>query len=263
MDPDELAALVGPVARGERRVREGEPARQRRGVDADPALALPRQRGPLAADEDRVRLLARRRLAGRVHGALARRAPAARPRAPLPPLRLPERHARPPERPERPRARRAVAPDLRRRRAVGDPHPQRRAADRVAALQGVLVADDAEVRDPRLPPARLLLRARRADDGGRPRARPARHDPRGSGGGTTSRRRRSSSSPCSSSRARSSRCSRCGSTRRRTRSCAEARRQAVSSPRCTSRQTRCKHAVSRGLTDGPTAWPSGLPTAFR
>ena len=64
-----------------------------------------------------------------------------------------------------------VAADLRRRRAVGDQDPQRRAADLVAALEGLLLADAREVRDPRLPPARLLLLPRRPDDDGRPRAR--------------------------------------------------------------------------------------------
>ena len=140
------------------RLHEGEPADHGRGVDADPAQPLPRQRGALAPDEDRLGLLARRRLAGRLHRALARGARPARPRADLPPLRLPERHARAPERDLRERARRAVATDLRRRRALGDQDPQRRAADRVAPLQGLLVADEGEVRDPRLPPARLLLR---------------------------------------------------------------------------------------------------------
>ena len=38
-------------------------------------------------------------------------------------------------------------------------------------LKGVLLAAAREVRDPRLPPARLLLRARPADVGARPRAR--------------------------------------------------------------------------------------------
>ena len=141
MDPAELegAGRAGRPGRG--RVREGEPARLRRGLEGDPADAVPRERRPLAADEDRVRLLARRRLAGRLHGALARGAAAARPRPPVPALRLPERHARPPERPERARARRPLAADLRRRRAVGDPAALGRAAHLVAPLQGLLVAD--------------------------------------------------------------------------------------------------------------------------
>ena len=68
MDPDDLrdARRAGRARRG--RLREGEPALHRPGVGADPALPLPRQRGALAADEDRVRLLARRRLAVRLHG---------------------------------------------------------------------------------------------------------------------------------------------------------------------------------------------------
>ena len=71
----------------------------------------------------------------------------------------------------------------------------RRAAHLVAPVQGLLVADGAEVRHPRLPPARVLLRRsacscwRRL----RPRARRARPADRGE---TRSRRRRSSSSRC-------------------------------------------------------------------
>ena len=45
----------------------------------------------------------------------------------------------------------------------------RRAADLVAAREGLLLAAAREVRDPRLPPARLLLRARAPDDVRRPR----------------------------------------------------------------------------------------------
>src|SRR2546423_1472050 len=61
--------------------------------------------------------------------------------------------------------------------AVGDPPAQGRARDLVAPVQGLLVADAREVRDPRLPPARVLLpprlldgpaRARPRDRGGRP-----------------------------------------------------------------------------------------------
>ena len=61
----------GGARRG--RLREGEPPVHGRGLEADPALPLPRQRGPVAADEDRLRLLARRRLAVRLHGDLAAR----------------------------------------------------------------------------------------------------------------------------------------------------------------------------------------------
>ena len=55
------------------RLREGEPALHGPGVGADPAHALPRQRRALDADEDRVRVLARRRLAVRLHGDRAAR----------------------------------------------------------------------------------------------------------------------------------------------------------------------------------------------
>ena len=115
------------------RLREGEPARHRRGVESHPAHALSRQRGAVDADEDRVRLLARRRLAVRLHGDLEADARGARPRPRVHGLRLPERLPRPPERVERARARLSVAADLRRRRAVGHPLPQGRAADLVAA----------------------------------------------------------------------------------------------------------------------------------
>ena len=83
MDPAELR-VAGRARRARRgRVREGEPARLGRGVEGHPAHALPRERRPLAPDEDRVRLLARRRLAGGLHGALARRSSAPRPRRAL------------------------------------------------------------------------------------------------------------------------------------------------------------------------------------
>ena len=73
---------------------------------------------------------------------------------------------------QRTRARHPLTADLRRRRAVGDPSAQGRAADLVAAREGLLLADAGEVRDPRLPPARLLLRARLRHDR---RRLPARH----------------------------------------------------------------------------------------
>ena len=96
---------------------------------------------------------------------------AARPRPDLPALRLPERPARAPERLERAGARLPVAADLRRRRALRDPAAEGRADDLVAAGEGLLLADAREVRDPRLPPARLLLRARHPGDAARPRPR--------------------------------------------------------------------------------------------
>src|SRR5439155_21085346 len=139
------------------RLRESESPHLRRGVAGDPALALPRQRRPLLPDEDRVRLLARRRLAVRLHGCEPRDPRAARPRADLPRLRLPERHARPPERVECARPRRPLTPGVRGRRAVRNQDPQGRAENLVAAPEGVLLADAREVRDPRLPPTGLLL----------------------------------------------------------------------------------------------------------
>src|SRR6185503_8811025 len=143
------------------------------GVGGDPALPLPRQRGALVADEGRVRLLARRRLAVGLHGHLAAVPPAAGPRPDLPALRLPERPARAPERLERTGARLPLAADLRRRRALRHPAAQGRADDLLAAAEGLLLADEGEVRDPRLPPARLLLRARNdhVPDRARPRDR--------------------------------------------------------------------------------------------
>ena len=111
------AGRPGRAWRG--RVREGEPPRVGRGLEGHPAHALSRERRPLAPDQDRVRLLACRRLSGGVHGALADCAPAPRPRRALPALRVPERRARPSQHPERARARRSLAADLRRRRALG------------------------------------------------------------------------------------------------------------------------------------------------
>ena len=53
-----------------------------------------------------------------------------------------------------------VASDLRRRRAVGDQAALGRAADLLAADEGLLLAHGPPVRDPRLPPARVLLHGR-------------------------------------------------------------------------------------------------------
>ena len=141
----------------------------------------------------------------------------------LPRLRLPERHARAPERVERARARLPLAPGVRRRRALGDQAAQRRAAHLVAAAQGLPLAAAREVRDPRLPPARVLLRARVRDDARRA-SRSASSRRRCASPATPSRSARSSSSRCCSSPARSSRSSRCGSTWSRTRTCANSRR---------------------------------------
>ena len=140
MDPADLETLCRPGRARRGRLREGEPALHRPGLGGDPALPLPRERAAQPADEDRLGLLARRRLAVRLHGGLARVPRAARPRPALPALRLPERPARPPERLERARARLPVTADLRRRRALGDPAAQGRADDLLAAVQGLLVA---------------------------------------------------------------------------------------------------------------------------
>jgi glycosyltransferase involved in cell wall biosynthesis len=78
MDPAELEQLVRPVAGGEvdyAKANGSSPAR--RGESS--ASSLRRQRDSVLADEDCVRLLARRRLAVGVHGDLARDARAARP----------------------------------------------------------------------------------------------------------------------------------------------------------------------------------------
>src|SRR5439155_2014439 len=151
------------------RLREGEPPLHRPGLAADPPLPLPRQRGPVDADEDRLGLLAHRRLAVRLHLRLARVSRAARSRQALQALRVPERHARPPERVERACPRRSVAADLRRRRAFRDPPAEGRADDLLAAAEGLLLAAADEVRDPRLSPARLLLHLRLRDDFARAR----------------------------------------------------------------------------------------------
>src|SRR6185436_926212 len=102
------------------------------------------------------RLLAHSGLADRLHGDLALDALAARPRPDLPRLRLPQRHARAPERLERARPGLPLAAGLRRRRAVRDQAAPRRPAHLLAAGEGLLLAAAREVRDPRLPPARLL-----------------------------------------------------------------------------------------------------------
>src|SRR5204862_1811531 len=146
-------------------------------------LPVPGERGPVDADENRVGLLAHRRLAVRLHGCLARVSGAARPRAHLQALRLPERHARAPERLERPRQGYPFATDLRRRRALRNPSAEGRADDLLAAAEGLLLAAADEVRDPRLPPARLLLHVRLPDDRAWPRPRPRR-------GGAAYRRQR-------------------------------------------------------------------------
>ena len=119
MDPADLPTLVEPVARGELDYAKANRLATRPGLAADPEDALLRQRDPLDADEDRLGLLARRRLAVRLHRRLARDARAARPRPHLHELRLPERHARSPERLERAGARLPVSSDLRRGRALG------------------------------------------------------------------------------------------------------------------------------------------------
>ena len=77
-----------------------------------------------------------------------------------PPLRLSERHARAPERDQRPGARRPVATRVRRGRDIGHPPAPCDPGYLLAADEGVLLADAREVRHPRLPPARLLLRLR-------------------------------------------------------------------------------------------------------
>ena len=67
MDPADLELLAAAGRARGGRLREGEPADHRRGLAPHPADALPRQRRALAADEDRLGVLARRRLAVRLH----------------------------------------------------------------------------------------------------------------------------------------------------------------------------------------------------
>ena len=133
MDPDELEALVRPVARG-----EVDYAKANRLFTGQAWELIPRHRYLGNA----VLSLLTKIASGYWHVADSqagytaislRDARAARPRPHLPALRLPERHARAPERLERARARLPVAADLRRRRALRDQAPQRRAADLVAA----------------------------------------------------------------------------------------------------------------------------------
>ena len=62
------------------RLLEGEPALHRQRLEADPAQPVHRERDPQPVDEGLIGLLAHRRLAGRLHGALASPHAAARPR---------------------------------------------------------------------------------------------------------------------------------------------------------------------------------------
>ena len=167
MDPDELEAIAGPVSRG-----EVDYAKANRLISGRAWELIPHTRYLGNA----VLSLLTKIASGYWHVADSQAgytaislgdARAARPRPHLHALRLPERPARAPERRQRARPRRPLAPDLRRRRALGDPAPQRRSADLVAARQGLLLADAREVRHPRLPSARLLLRARVPDDASR------------------------------------------------------------------------------------------------
>src|SRR5204862_4856618 len=96
---------------------------------------------------------------------------AARARQHLSPLRLPERHARALERMERPRTRLPLEARVRRRRALRHPALASRPGHLLAAPEGLPLAAEGEVRDPGLPPARLLLRARIRDDSRRARPR--------------------------------------------------------------------------------------------
>ena len=160
MDPGDLGMLVAPVARG-----EVDYAKANRLVTGEAWKLIPRTRYLGNA----VLSLLTKIASGYWHVADSQSGytaisqqmlDAARPRPRLHGLRLPERPARAPERLERARARLPVAADLRRRRALGHPLPQGRAADLVAARQGLLLAAAREVRDPRLPSARVLLRLR-------------------------------------------------------------------------------------------------------
>ena len=164
MDPADLLTLVEPVARG-----EVDYAKANRLVTGEAWKLIPRTRYLGNA----ILSLLTKIASGYWHVADSQTGYTAISRAMLAQLdldriyrrlRLPERHARAPERLERARARLPLAAGLRRRRAVGDQAAPRRAADLVAAREGLLLAAAREVRDPRLPPARLLLRARARDD---------------------------------------------------------------------------------------------------
>ena len=76
------------------RVRQGKPSDLRGGLAGNPSVALSRQRRAFAPDEGRIGLLARRRLAVRLHGREPRDPRAARPRPDLSRVRHAERHAR-------------------------------------------------------------------------------------------------------------------------------------------------------------------------
>ena len=171
MDPDELEGLALPVVRGEL-----DYAKANRLFTGSAWQLIPRSRylGNAIAEpvhEDRVRLLARRRLAGRLHGDLAADAPAARPRPHLRSYGFPNDmlvhlnvwNARVRDFPSRPIYGVGERSGIKIRRG--------RAAHLVAPLEGLLLAAAREVRDPRLPSARLLLLPRLPDDDRRARAR--------------------------------------------------------------------------------------------
>ena len=120
MDPEELLALATPVARG-----EVDYAKANRLFTGEAWNLIPHYRylgNALLSLFTKIAsgLLARRRLAGGLHGdqpADARSCSTST--TSIQALRLPQRHARAPERLVGAGARRAVAPDLRHRRASG------------------------------------------------------------------------------------------------------------------------------------------------
>ena len=196
MDPDDLEMLTGAVARG-----DVDYAKANRLFTGQAWEVIPRYRYLGNAVLSLLTKIASGywHVADSQSGYTAISLPylqAARPRPDLPALRLPERPARAPERLERAGARLPVTADLRRRRALRDPAAEGRADDLVAAGEGLLLADAREVRDPRLPPAGLLLRARLPGDADRPRPSGSPSSSCGSWA-MRSRRRRSCSSRCS------------------------------------------------------------------
>ena len=83
MDPDELENLVQPVALGEVEYAKANRLFSGEAWTLDPPCALSRECRAFAPHQDRVWLLACRRLASGVHGGLARRAAPTRPRPPV------------------------------------------------------------------------------------------------------------------------------------------------------------------------------------
>ena len=162
MDPDDLETLVRCIATG-----ETDYAKANRLFTGRAWRLIPRTRylGNAALsfpDEDRLRLLARGRLAVRLHGRQPRSPQAAGSRSRLPPLRLPQRLPRPSERLQPPRSRLPLAADLRRGERSGIKLQTWCRKSRGFCSRVFFWRMGQKYVIPRLPPAHPLLHARDA-----------------------------------------------------------------------------------------------------